>query len=305
MNSSHFTDTRLIDFPEANPLCIKLLVRYGRCLEQSPAANSLVKVELRSPLDRELLWRRARCMPRGPRRRQMVRAVSVSLQDTLRCWVPYLWLSQPSHWEHRDLLWPILIYGASRTFKPLSRECYSFDLMSPTTVPSILRSCLPTLREWLPLLLAINHQRAVPSREFRIGRLLDVVEQMDFEPHHLKRLLSHEHKVIGAFQDLADAKLGELRLDDFQAKLSRHLSRLYTNVDFRFLEPLLHLEAENTIAQHLLGQPGLEATIAVTAPPPGAVPFPLPRPAFGYQHPRLAALRQPNPGPPVYTFLGP
>lgn len=302
MNSSHFHDTRLIDFPAANPLCTKLLVRYGRAGEESSAVASLVKVAIRSPLDRELLWHRVGSMPRGLRRRQLLRAVSVTLQDTLRCWVPYLWLSQPSHWEERDLLWPILIYGASRTFKPLSRECYSFDLMNPTTVPSILRSCLPTLREWLPLLLAVNHHRPVPRREFRIGRLLDVVEQMDFEPHHLKRLLSHEHKVIGAFHDIVDAKLGFRDLEEFSKKLGRHLNRLYTSVDFRFLEPLLHLEAENTIANFLLDQPGLEATIVMAAPPPGTEPFPLPRPAFGYQPQRIPALRQPISRWPVYTI---
>lgn len=305
MNSSHFLDTRLVDFPEANPICTKLLDRYGWRLPQSPAATSLVQVAIDCPLDRELLWHRAACMPRGARRRQMVRAVSVSLQDTLRCWVPYLWLSQPSHWEQRDLLWPILIYAASRTFKPISKECYSFDLMNPTTVPALLRSSTPTLREWLPLLQAVNLHREVPRREFRIGRLHDVLEEMDFDPHHLKRLLFHEHKVIGALRDLLDAKMRRTSLDEMNATLHRHLNRLYASVDFRFLEPLLHLEAENTIARHLLGQPGLEATLSVTEPPPGTQPFPLPRPAFGYQGPRLPTLGQPNPQPPVYTLLGP
>jgi hypothetical protein len=68
-------------------------------------------------------------------------------------------------------------------------------------------------------------------------------------------------------------------------------------VDFSFLAPLLHIEAENSLAVDLLGQPVLDATMNVTDPGPGARPARLPRPAFTF--PRL--LRQPNGRSPVHS----
>ena len=303
MNSSHFYDTRLIDFPQANPLVTKLLRRYGLQLDESPSATALVNLRIALPQGSILLWDRATSLPRGPQRRYLLRSVSVTFQDALRCWIPYLWLSNPAHWDDPYLLWPMLIYASSRTFKPVSRQTYTFDLLSDSTMPSILRSCLPPLREWLPLLQAINQGRPNPLRELRILRLLDVVERSAFDPHPLKRLLAHEHRLIAAFTNLADSHSEEHRgFDHFGAELHRHLNRMYTNVDFSFLAPLLHIEVENTLAIHLLGQPILETQLSLTVPPPGATPFGLPRPGFSEHRTRPAILRQPNPGSSVSTL---
>ena len=295
MNSSHFSDTRLIDFPQANPLVTKLLDRYGFQLDESPSATAVVKLRIGLPQGSILLWDRATSLPRGPQRRHLLRSVSLTFQNALRCWLPYLWLSNPAHWDDPYLLWPMLIYASSRTFKPVSRQTYTFDLMSDSTLPSILRSSLPTLREWLPLLQAINRNRPSPLRELNILRLLEVVERSVFDAHPLKRLLSHEHRLITAFTDLADSHADEDRgFDYFGAELHRHLNRIYTNVDFSFLAPLLHVEVENTLAIHLLGQPILETQLSVTVPPPDTQPFALPRPGFSEHRTRISAPRQPN-----------
>ena len=303
MNSSHFSDTRLIDFPQANPLVTKLLDRYGIQLSESPSATALVKLRIGLPQGSILLWDRATSLPRGPQRRHLLRSVSLTFQDSLRCWIPYLWLSNPAHWDDPYLLWPMLIYASSRTFKPVSRQTYTFDLMSDSTLPSILRSSLRTLREWLPLLQAINQNRPHPLRELRMSRLLDVVERGLFDAHPLKRLLAHEHRLIAAFTDFADSHADQDRgFDYFGAELHRHLNRIYTNVDFSFLAPLLHIEVENTLAIHLLGQPILETQFSVTVPPPGTTPFGLPRPGFSEHRLRPATIRQPNPGSSVSTL---
>ncbi len=303
MNSSQFTDTRLIDFPQANPLLTKILTRYGLEPNGSPSPAALVELRIALPQGSSLLWDRATSLPRGPRRRQLLRSVSVTLQDALRCWIPYLWLSFPEHWEERYLLWPMLIYGASRTFKPVSRQTYTFDLLSETTVPALLRSCLPALRDWMPHLQAINRQWPHPLREFNMPRLLDVVERSDFDPHPLKRLLAHEHRLIAAFTDLADSHAEQRRgFDHFGVELHRHLNRMYTNVDFSFLAPLLHIEAENTLAIHLLGRPILETHLSVLTPPAGTKPYRLPRPRFTDHRMRASTIRQPNDGPSVQVI---
>lgn len=301
MNSCTFTDSRLVDFPQANPFLAKLLQRYDLTIGEAPQPASLVTLRIDLPQGSALLWDRATSLPRGKVRRHLLRSVSLALQESLRCWIPYLWLSIPAHWEDRDLLWPMLIYASSRTFKPVSRQVYSFDLLSEGTLPSILRSSLPVLREWMPLLLAINHNRPAARREFRTPRLLNVIEKMDFDPHPLKRLLSHEQKLIGVFTDLADGLAEPRGFDYFGAQLHRHLNRIYTNVDFSFLAPLMHVEAENMLAIHLLGQPIRQARLQVAAPPPGAVQRRLPRPGFAY-HQARASLRQPNPGSSVQSL---
>ena len=303
MNSSLFTDTRLIEFPQANPFVLKILRRYHLQIDPEPAPSALVDVRISLPNGSALLWDRATSLPRSPLRRKLLRSVSLTLQNALRCWIPYLWLSYPEHWQDRDLLWPMLIYASSRTFKPRSRDSYTFDLLSDTTLPSILRSCLPTLRDWMPLLQAINHDRPLARREFRNPRLLDVIERMDFNPHSLKRLLAHEHKLITAFTEFADSHAENPSIQRFGSELHRHLNRLYTNVDFSFLAPLLHIETENTVAVHLLEQPILGATISLTEPSPGTRPFRLPRPGFTYhqaQQARVSRVQQPNRGPSVH-----
>jgi hypothetical protein len=296
MNFSQFSDSRLIAFPQINPLVAKLRARYGFSIDEPVSPAGVLGVRIALPFGSALLWDRATSLPRGPLRRHLLSSVSLVLQDTLRCWLPYLWLSHPSHWEDRDLLWPMLIYAASRTFKPTSRENYSFDLLCDTTVPSILRSCQPVLREWLPHLQTLTDGRRLVRREFRIQRLIDVVEHADFDPHPLKRLLSHEYKLISAFINVADGFSEERGVDRFGVELHRHLNRLYTRVDFSFIAPLLHIEAENILAQYLLGRPILEFTAQLTDPPAGAKPARLPRPGF-----LCHAARQPNRASSVQT----
>lgn len=301
MNSSHFSDTRLIDYPEAHPLVTKLLNRYALKLEPTDAAlSALVNLRISLPLGSALLWDRATSLPPSPARRELLRSVSITLQDALRCWIPYLWLSYPPNWDDRDLMWPILIYASSRTFKPVSRQSYTFDLLSDTTLPAILRSCLPTLKEWVPLLQAIHHRRPGPRRELRSQRMLNVVEKCDFDPHHLKRLLAHEHKLIAAFMNLADSNADGPSMERFGTVMHRHLTRLYSNTDFSFLAPLLYIEAENTLAKHLLGQPIVEGSVTVAPASLGTQPFVLPRPAYLHQQARISVGKQPNPGASVH-----
>lgn len=300
MNSSHFSDTRLIDFPHANPLVTKLLDRYGFQLDESPSATAVVKLRIGLPQGSILLWDRATSLPRGPQRRHLLRSVSLTFQNALRCWLPYLWLSNPAHWDDPYLLWPMLIYASSRTFKPLSRQNYAFDLLNETTMPSILRSSLPTLKDWVPLFQAIHQNRPGPRREFQPQRFVNVIEQCDFDPHHLKRLLAHEQKLIAAFMDLADSHAEEPGSERFGIVMHRHLTRIYTSTDFSFLAPLLYIEVENTLAGHLLGQPILEAQASLSPAAPHLRPFPLPRPAYQYLHGRVSSPKQPNPAPSVH-----
>jgi hypothetical protein len=294
MNSSHFTDSRFVDFPQANPFLARILRRYELGLGESPSPSAYIEIRVGLPNGSPLVWDRATSLPRIPLRRQLLRAVSITLQETLRCWLPYLWLSHPDHWMDRDLLWPMLIYASSRTFKPTSRLSYTFDLLNQSTLPAILRSSYPVLREWLPQLQAVNHQRPTVRREFRPNRLDDVMLKSDFDPHPLKRLLAHERRLITLFTEFADSQGDRRGFDHFGFELHRNLCRLYTNVDFSFLAPLLHIEAENTVALHLLERSILENSIAVTPAGPDAKAAPLPRPGFPH-HP------QPNSRPPVQS----
>jgi len=299
MNSSQFADTRLIEYPQAHPLVVKLLARYGlRFPPEKAAQSAILTVQIALPHGSAMLWDRATSLERNNVRRELLRAVSLTLQDTLRCWIPYLWLSYPPNWHDRDLVWPMLIYASSRTFKPLSRENFAFDLLDDDTLPTLLRSSLPVLKHWVPLFQAIHHQRAGPRREFRMDRLLRVVEQADFDPYYLKRLLAHERKLIAAFMDLADGQSPEHSVERFGMLMQRHLSRIYTNADFTFLAPLLYIEMENTLAKHLLGQPILDARLAVAEPPPDVRPLSLRRLA-AHSH-RALTTKQPNLLPSVH-----
>ncbi len=299
MNSSQFADTRLIEYPEAHPLVTKLLARYGLQFPPEKAAQSaMVTVQIALPNGSALLWDRATSLDRNQVRRDLLRSVSLTLQDTLRCWIPYLWLSYPPNWADRDQLWPMLIYASSRTFKPLSRENFAFDLLDDSTLPALLRSSLPALKHWVPLFQAIHYQRPGPRRELRMDRLLGVVEQADFNPYCLKRLLAHEQKLIAAFTDLADGQSRESGVERFGTLMQRHLSRIYTNADFTFLAPLLYMEMENTLAKHLLGQPILDARLTVAEPAADVRPLPLRPSVARYPQPRTG--QQPNSLPSVH-----
>ena len=271
-----FTDSRLIHRPETNPLLSRLRERYDLPLGNFTGLSASVNLKFEMPDGHHVLWERAAKLSGRRLRRHLLRCVSLTLQDVLRCWIPYLWLSHPTNWDEPNLLWPMLIYATSRTYKPVSRENYSFDLLCENTVPSLLRSCLPTMREWQPLLQELMADHPVPRRELRVFRMLDVVERSDFHPQPLKRLLAHEHQVLSAFLDFADGtNRGSNRVD---MQLHHHLNRFYSRVDFNFLSPLLRMEAENALATAFSGRTLLTQSISLAVPAPGTQPAPLPRP---------------------------
>lgn len=284
MNPSQFVDTRFVDFPRENPFLTNVRQRYGLPLE-TPVAESLVSIQVRLPQASPLLWDRATSMPRTPHRRKMLRAVSLTLQQTLRAWLPYLWLSVPANWEDRDLLWPLMIYASSRTFKPISRQTYAFDRLCPDTIPALLRSSLPRLKAWVPNLLAVTHHHPDSRDEFHLRQLIHVIKDNAFDAQPLLRLLMHEEKLITAFMDLADGHSHRNDVRRFGRELYRHLSRFYRNADFSFLSPLLMMEIENTLAVYLLDREILEAELTLNTPPPGTRAERLPRPAFLYRQP--------------------
>ena len=79
-----------------------------------------------------------------------------------------------------------------------------------------------------------------------------------------------------------------------------HLTRIYTNCDLSFLAPLLHIETENTLANHLLGQPILEGAVSVSMPPPGLRSIPIPRQPYRPGRSANCEIKQPNSSPSVH-----
>ncbi|MBY0508098.1 MAG: hypothetical protein K2X03_29565 [Bryobacteraceae bacterium] len=303
MNSSQFSDSRLIEHPHAHPLVTKLLRRYGLKLQPAPPTGSaLVNLKVVLPPGSALLWDRATSLPLGHQRRELLRFVSITVQETLRCWIPYLYFSHLPNWDLRELMWPMLIYGASRSFKPVSRQTFTFDLMRPDTLPTILHSALPTLKSWGPRLQEILQHQPGARREMGYFRLQEVIQQRDFIPQHLWRLLSHEHQLIVAFMNLADSQADLTSRERIGLSMHQSLTRLYTNADFSLLSPLLYLELENMISRHLLGRPILQASVQVAPPSLETLPAPLPKSPSHYAHYRNVTSKQPNSPPPVHTI---
>src|ERR1043165_7867240 len=65
-------------------------------------------------------------------------AVSLAVQNALRCWVPDHYFRDPARYEDRDAAFPLLVYAASRPCRGRASTEFTYDVADEEVLPRAL-----------------------------------------------------------------------------------------------------------------------------------------------------------------------
>jgi hypothetical protein len=176
-------------------------------------------------------------------------AISVAIQRCLRERVAALFLADPAIFEHPKLVYPMLMYAASRPFRPRSLHEFSYDPMDVSWflrfVRASKRGLAPQLREVYDRL--DREQMSACRRAYgprRVALAIRTVRRFKRSQTLLSGLVAGEAALVGDLLRLAG--LGGLSERDrkrrqarFFRNLQRHLRQMCLRCDLTPLAPVL------------------------------------------------------------------
>lgn len=246
-----FRDQRTIS-PAYDPsFLVPILQRYGIAPDSLPASDGARPVTLDLSLAMPLaeIWAAAPG-DRHPNFLRLAQRVSVALQEALRLWLPYLHFEDPARYEEVEDAACVLTYAACRPFTPQNRQVYSFDVLDSDTPRAVLysvkRGLPPILNRIETALVAARPGAAKPYALWRMDKLLAFYER---KHHPVHSILVAERDLIELFLKRKSAIAGEKSEAAWQVLLDRRMRKFLFKKDFRFLMPLLEVEAARAAAE--------------------------------------------------------
>ncbi|MGA2600885.1 MAG: hypothetical protein ABSH09_28305 [Bryobacteraceae bacterium] len=179
--------------------------------------------------------------------------VSVAIQTRLRRRLPEIYLADIERFRDTRMVYPLLVYAASRPFSSQSRTDYSYDILNPKLMRrfhySVRRNLPKTLEQVSQRLRAegmddaAKHYRAAKSSE-----IIELVDRLKICRRRLEAVIVAESRLIDAlFQFAGSGGLPPKARAKVAGNVSKEwlsiLRRLYARKDFRALGTELVAEA--------------------------------------------------------------
>jgi hypothetical protein len=206
----------------------------------------------------------------------LIAAVSTAVQNTLRHWIPALYLHDVRQYANVERTFPLLVWSATRPFQPDNRTSLTYDIFDHGSFEKALR----TAYRYIPALFRRVRSMLEAAGDHRTAQLYDpddragIVNQIRRRPRNFRSLLVAETYFVTQFVQLAVAgqhiqplsvsnpvralHLTAENSDRFATVVQQKLRRLYGDVDFSPLAGILLLEASAA----LNGGPGLRQAVA-------------------------------------------
>jgi hypothetical protein len=168
--------------------------------------------------------------------------VSMALQAELRRLLPGIFLSDLERFENVHMVYPLLVYGASRPFPGAPRTDFTYDILNREMMKTFYFSA----RNDLPVMLASIWKRlrdaglrelAVNYRPDRSKRIIVSVQRLKIERRRLNHILTMETRMVNdligfaGVQGLSPFKRQSLARRIRKALIMR-LRRIYAKHDF-------------------------------------------------------------------------
>ncbi len=183
--------------------------------------------------------------------------ISVAVQAGLRQRLPEIYLADIERFRNTRMVYPLLVYAASRPFSSESRTDFSYDILNP----ALMRRFRYSVRKNLPRLLdnAAQRLRAAGmndvARQYRASKSSDIIETVDrlkICRRRLEAVIVAETRLIDAlFQFAGSDRLPLKERTKIWASVSKEwlsvLRRLYARKDFRWLGPELVARAREAV----------------------------------------------------------
>ncbi|MBL0160902.1 MAG: hypothetical protein IPP47_28030 [Bryobacterales bacterium] len=255
-----FTDTRVVGAGQDNHSYLQVLASYGIRDAILPASPARANLTLTLPGAIVQDWTRIP-LNRSELLAPILARVSLTLQATLRRWLPLVYLSDPARYSTPAVVLPLLAYQFSQPFARVGLRQYSYDAMDPASVLAALNSALPRLKAPLARIQALLDAIGKPTLAARYDSesLPAILRAILNQQRHFSALLTADSFFIEQVLALARynrdlsttatrnpaAAARDLQrfTTDFVSVFHRRLSRLYGGQEFTALGSLLLIEA--------------------------------------------------------------
>ncbi len=179
--------------------------------------------------------------------------VSVAIQTRLRRRLPEIYLADIERLRDTRMVYPLLVYAASRPFSSQSRTDFSYDILNP----KLMRRFHYSVRQNMPRLLEQSSLRlreagmddvAKQYRAVKSSEIIELVDRLKICRRRLEAVIVAETRLIDALFQFAggDSLTPKARTKVIGGVSKEWLSvlrRLYARKDFRTLAPELVTEA--------------------------------------------------------------
>ena len=186
-------------------------------------------------------------------------AISLAVQDALRCWIPEICFRDPARYEDRDAAFPLLVYAASRPCRGRPSTEFTYDLADEEVLPRALYQIGASLQSVLKTVERSLYDCGRPAlaRRYAPRWHQDVVRAVQSKPRPLLGLLGDEAAVVNALVGLGSGT--EMRaVKPFARATSMALRTMYSE-DLRPLALRLLEEATRTLEGSATSQSQLAA----------------------------------------------
>jgi len=208
--------------------------------------------------------------------------VSVTVQSSLRRWIPYLYFSDLDRLEDLETVYSLLAYQASQPFRRKARADFTYDPMNPASLHSALRSAAPGLRDLLRATrrVLVEAGRERQAEAFAAKREPAIFRSVRRAPQHFRRLLAADAACMRQFSKLANrGRQIRQQQETSPEEAARHLLRFSGEIaknfrlglrrvcggeSFPALGSLLLLEATSTISGAWDQQVPVEAVLRLS-----------------------------------------
>ena len=186
-------------------------------------------------------------------------AVSLAVQNALRCWIPEIYFRDPARYEERDAAFPLLVYAASRPCRGRPSTEFTYDLADEEVLPRALYQIGASLQSVLKTVERRLYDCGRPAlaRRYAPRWHQDVVRAVQRKPRPLLGLLGDEAAVVNALVGLGSGT--KMRAVKPFARSAGMALRTMYGEDLRLLALRLLEEATRTLERSATSQSQLAA----------------------------------------------
>jgi hypothetical protein len=136
------------------------------------------------------------------------RAVSLAVQQALRCWIPETYFRDPARYEDRPAAFPLLVYAASRPCLGRPRTEFTYDVADTEVLPRALHQIGASLQSVLQTVERSLYDGGRPAlaRRYAPRWHQDVLRAVQRKPRPLLSLLGDEAAVVNALVGLGSGR---------------------------------------------------------------------------------------------------
>jgi hypothetical protein len=222
-------------------------------------------------------------------------AVSVAVQNSLRRWLAWHWLSNLNNYEDTQAAFTVMAYACSHPFPGRRRTDFTFDTLTTDWMYFAFRCARRPLRMLLKRVRAALIADGKPelAELYHPEQAKFILQRVRKQRKSIEALIAAEADIVNyilrfglELQDAKDHIAAVREAPEFVKGLGSRLRRLFGDQDLTWMAPMLLMEATNALSVALGARSGIRTAVtAVPSPTASFTPLSVPL----QSHPALGA----------------